>query len=170
MESSVQVRYSVRSDGQVMKRNFCHQLAPSTAAASNRSCGIASRPVIRIRVQNGSDFQMCTPIAMASATVGSLSQFGPSAPVNLKMSWLTMPHSGLSMKRTDRMVGIDGTAQGRMNSTDSHLIQRRSWTKKPDRNSAISILMLMPMTRKISVLTAARAKIGSLNNGTSLDG
>ena len=65
------------------------------------------------------------------------------------------------MKRTDRMVGIDGTAQGRMNSTDSHLIQARCWTKKPDRNSAISILMLMPITRKISVLTAARAKIGS---------
>ena len=66
------------------------------------------------------------------------------------------------MKRTDRMVGIDGTAQGRMNSTDSHRIQLRACTKKPDRNSATSILKLMPMTRKISVLTAARAKIGSL--------
>src|SRR5882672_10345829 len=63
---------------------------------------------------------MCTPIAMVSATVGSLSQFGPSSPVNLKISWLIMPHSGLNMKRTERMVGIDGTAQGRMNSTDSH--------------------------------------------------
>ena len=29
------------------------------------------------------------------------------------------------MKRTDRMVGIDGTAQGRMNSSDSHLIHQR---------------------------------------------
>ena len=29
------------------------------------------------------------------------------------------------MKRTDRMVGIDGTAQGRMKMTDSHLIQPR---------------------------------------------
>src|ERR1700686_3805449 len=139
IESSVQVRYSVRTEGQVMKRNFCHQLAPSTSAASNRSPGIASRPVIRIRVQNGSDFQICTPIAIDSAITGSLSQ-----------------------KRTDRMVGIEGTAQGRMNSTDSHLIQLRSWMKKPDRNSAISILMLMPMTRKISVLTAARANTGSL--------
>ena len=27
------------------------------------------------------------------------------------------------MKRIDRIVGIDGTAQGRMNSTDSQLIQ-----------------------------------------------
>ena len=66
------------------------------------------------------------------------------------------------MKRTDRMVGIEGTAHGRMNSTDSHLIHERDCTKKPDRNSATSILKLMPMTRKISVLTAARAKIGSL--------
>ena len=144
-----------------MKRNFCHQLAPSTSAASNRSAAIASRPVIRIRVQNGSDFQMWTPIAMVSATVGSLSQFGPSSPVNLKISVLTTPHSGLNMKRTERMVGIEGTAQGRMNSTDSHLIQGRCWAKKPDRNSAIIILKLMPTTRKISVLTAARAKIGS---------
>ena len=68
---------------------------------------------------------MCMPIAIVSATVGSLSQFGPSSPVNLKISLLTTPHSGLNMKRTDRMVGIDGTAQGRMNSTDSHLIQGR---------------------------------------------
>src|SRR5271168_1237178 len=86
IESSVQVRYSVRIDGQVMKRNFCHQLAPSTSAASNRSCAIANRPVIRIRVQNGSDFQICTRIAIDSASQGSLSQFGPSSPVSLKIS------------------------------------------------------------------------------------
>src|SRR6202140_764153 len=161
IESSVQVRYSVRTEGQVMKRNFCHQLAPSTSAASNRSCEIASRPVIRIRVQNASDFQMGPKIAIHKASVGSLSQFGPSSPVSLKISWLITPHSGLSMKRTDRMVGIEGTAHGRMNSTDSHLIQERSWMKKPDKNSATTILKLMPTTRKISVLTAARAKIGS---------
>src|ERR1043166_253783 len=117
-----------------MKRNFCHQVAPSTEAASNRSCEIASRPVIRINVQNGSDFQICTPIAMVSAIVGSFSQFGPSSPVRLKMMWLTMPHSGLSMKRTDRMVGIDGTAQGRMKITESHLIHLRCSTKKADKN------------------------------------
>ncbi len=85
---------------------------------------------------------------MVSATVGSLSQFGPSSPVSLKISVLTTPHSGLNMKRTDRMVGIDGTAQGRMNSTDSHLIQGRCWAKKPDRNSAIIILTLMPITQE----------------------
>src|SRR3954465_6905430 len=85
IESSVQVRYSVCIDGQVIKRNFCHQLAPSTSAASNRSCEIASRPVIRIRVQNGSDFQICTRIAIDSASTGSFSQFGPSSPLNLKI-------------------------------------------------------------------------------------
>ena len=41
------------------------------------------------------------------------------------------------------MVGIDGTAQGRMNSTDSHLIHGRVCTKKPDSNSATIILTLM---------------------------
>src|SRR5260221_6562888 len=106
-----------------MKRNFCHQLAPSTSAASNRSLGIASRPVNRIRVQNGSDFQMWTPIAIVSATVGSLSQFGPSSPVSLKISVLTTPHSGLNMKRIDRMVGIDGNAHSRMMMTDIDLVQ-----------------------------------------------
>src|ERR1700719_1296525 len=161
IESKVQVMYSVCIDGQVMKRNFCHQLAPSTSAASNKSWEIASRPVIRISVQNGSDFQICTPIAMLSATAGSVSQFGPSSPVNLKINWLIPPHSGLNMKRTDKMVGIDGTAQGRMNNTDSHLIQVRCCAQKPERNSGISILMLMPIRRKISVLSAARAKIGS---------
>src|SRR4029453_14518920 len=50
-----------------MKRNFCHQLAPSTSAASNKSWGMARRPVIRISVQNGSDFQMWTPTAMVRA-------------------------------------------------------------------------------------------------------
>src|ERR1700755_2281365 len=125
-----------------MKRNFCHQLAPSTSAASNRACEIASRPVIRISVQNGSDFQMWTPTAIASATVGWFSEVGPSSPVNLKMSWFTTPHSGLSMKRTDRMAGIDGTAQGRMKITDSQRIQLRDCTKKPDRNNATSIFRL----------------------------
>src|SRR3954464_319322 len=85
IESKGQVTYSVSIDGQVMKRNFCHQLAPSTSAASYRSCEIARRPVIRISVQNGSDFQMCTRIAIDSASTGSFSQFGPSSPLNLKI-------------------------------------------------------------------------------------
>src|SRR6478609_9156245 len=138
IESRVQVRYSVCIDGQVMKRNFCHQLAPSTSAASNMSVEMASRPVIRISVQNGSDFQIWTRIASVSPMAGSLSQFGPSSAVNLKIRLLMTPHSGLNMKRTDRIVGIDGTAQGRMNNTDSHLIHGRAVTKNPDRNSATS--------------------------------
>src|SRR5487761_2533655 len=101
------VTYSVRIEGQVMKRNFCQFDAPSTAAASYCSAGIARRPAIRMRVQNGSDFHTCISIARPSASVGLLSQLGPSAPVSLKISVLTTPHSGLSMKRTDRIVGID---------------------------------------------------------------
>src|SRR3989449_2830828 len=156
-----EVRYSVCIDGQVMNLNFCQFEAPSTDAASYISFGMARRPAIRISVQNGSDFQMCIRIAIASAIAGSLSQFGPSKPVKRKIRALIIPHSGLSMKRTDRIVGIDGTAQGRMNTSDSHLIQVRACTKKPDRNSAMTILRLMPMMRNISVLTTDLAKTGS---------
>ena len=80
------------------------------------------------------------------------------------MVLLITPHSGLSMKRTDRMVGIDGTAQGRMNSTASALIHQRVCRKKPDRYSAIIILMLIATTRKMTVLIAVRKKIGSSNS------
>ena len=71
----------MRIEGQVTYLNFCQPLAPSTLAASYSSFGMASRPAIRIRVQNGSAFQMCTSIAIAIASVGSVSQFGPSMPV-----------------------------------------------------------------------------------------
>src|SRR6266576_7152626 len=100
---------------------------------------MARRPATRISVQKGSDFQTCTIMAIESASHGSLSQLGPSAPVNRKISELMSPHSGLSMNRIDRIVGIDGTAHGRMNSSDSHLIQVRAWMKNPDRISAIII-------------------------------
>ena len=68
-----------------MNLNFCQPDAPSTDAASYISAGIASLPAMRISVQKGSDFQMWTRIAIASATEGSFSQLGPSAPVNLKI-------------------------------------------------------------------------------------
>ena len=68
------------------------------------------------------------------------------------------------MKRIDRIVGIDGTAHGKMNSTDSHLIHGRAWTKKPARNNATIILMLIATMMKISVLTTEPAKIGSLTS------
>src|SRR6185295_8692910 len=141
-----------------MNLNFCHAVAPSTDAASYCSDGIASRPATRIRVQNGSDFQMCISIEKLSASVGSLSQFGPSRPVRRKIVELMTPHSGLSMKRTDRIVGIDGTAHGMMNRTESTLIHQRVWMKKPDSTIATTILMLIATTRNTTVLMAVRKK------------
>jgi hypothetical protein len=82
------------------------------------------------------------------------------------MIWLMTPHSGFSMKRTERIVGIDGTAHGRMNSTDIHLIHGRAVTKNPDRSSAASIFRLMPTIKNSSVLTTAPAKIGSSKSWT----
>jgi len=107
---------------------------------------------------------MCISIEKLSASVGSFSQFGPSSPVSLKIAVLITPHSGLSMKRTDRMVGIDGTAQGRMNTADRILIHQRDCTKKPDSPSATTIFRLMATTRNTRVLTAVRKKIGSSNS------
>ena len=43
------------------------------------------------------------------------------------------------MKRTERIVGIDGTAHGRMKSAARILIHQRVFTKNPDRPSAIAI-------------------------------
>ena len=149
-----------------MNLNFCQFVAPSTEAASYCSEGIASRPAIRISVQKGSDFHTCISIEKPSASVGLLSQFGPSAPVSLKISVLITPHSGLSMKRTERIVGIDGSAQGRMKISDRSLIHQRSVTKKPDSTIAITILMLMATTRNTTVLMTLRKKIGSSNSFT----
>ena len=95
---------------------------------------------------------MCISMAMPSASVGSFNQLGPSWPVNRKISELMRPHSGLSMKRTDRIVGIDGTAHGRMNRIDIHLIHGRAVTKKPESISATTIFRLMPMITNASVL------------------
>jgi len=65
------------------------------------------------------------------------------------------------MKRTDRMVGIDGTAQGRMNTAARMLIHQRFCTKKPDRPSAISIFRFTATTMNTSVFTAVRKNTGS---------
>src|SRR5580704_9787602 len=125
---------------------------------------MARRPASRISVQNGSDFQIWTTIESESASVGSFSQFGPSSPESVKISWLMTPHSGLSMKRIDRMVGIDGTAQGSTNSTDSTFTHQRLLVKKPDRKSAITIFTLIATIRNTSVFTTVRRKIGSSLN------
>ena len=82
------------------------------------------------------------------------------------MVLLITPHSGLSMKRTESMVGIDGTAQGRMNTAEMSLIHQRSTTKKPESTSATTILRLIATMMKISVLTTVRKKIGSLARST----
>src|SRR5919106_1283964 len=105
----VEERYSVRSDGQVTKRKLCQAEAPSTLAASYCSRGMARRPAMRISVQNGSDFQMCVSIDRPRPMRGSLSQFGPSTAVIRKITEFTTPHSGLNMKRIEKIVEIDGT-------------------------------------------------------------
>ena len=149
-----------------MNLNFCQRVAPSTDAASYCSVGMAKRAATKISVQNGSDFQMCMSMENDSAKVGSFNQLGPSKPVQRKMALLMMPHSGFSMKRTDKMVGIEGTAHGKMKMAETILIHQRSITKKPDSAKATIILMLMPTTKNTKVLTALRKKIGSLNKST----
>src|SRR5258705_10372025 len=73
--NNVDVKYRVRMEGQVTYLNFCQPLAPSTLAASYCSFGMARRPAIRISVQNGSAVQICTSIAMESASGGRFTQF-----------------------------------------------------------------------------------------------
>src|SRR6185503_20475318 len=115
-------------------------------------------------VQNGSAFQMCTSMAIAMASCGSVSQFGPSIWNQRKSVEFTTPHSGLSMKRIEYTVGIAGTAQGMMKITDSQRIQRRSCTKKPDRYSASTNLRLTATSRKKTVLTTEVKNTGSSNS------
>ena len=149
-----------------MNLNFCQWLAPSTEAASYWSAGMAMRPANKISVQKGKDFQMCMSMENDNANVVSLSQLGPSKPVNWKIWVLITPHSGFNMKRTDKMVGIEGSAQGKMNNSDKALIHHLLCKKKPDKTMAKAILMLMATTKKTKVFTAVRKKIGSSNSLT----
>lgn len=82
IDKMVDVKYKVRMEGQVMNLNFCHELAPSTEAASYCSAGMAMRPANKIKVQKGRDFQTCMTMEKDNAKVGSLSQLGPSIPVS----------------------------------------------------------------------------------------
>src|SRR6185503_13873053 len=107
---------------------------------------------MRISVQNGSDFQMCVSIASDRPMVGSFSQLGPSSAVSRKITELITPHSGLNMKRIEKMVGIDGIAQGSRNSTETQRIQTRSWTKKPDSQSASRNFRFTATSRNTTVL------------------
>src|SRR3984893_743375 len=107
---------------------------------------------------------MCTSIDIGSASVGSLSQLGPSSPVRRKMSEFSTPHSGFSMKRIEKKVGIDGTAHGRMKITDSQRIHLRSWTKKPDRYSASRNFRFTAISKNRIVFTTVRKNTGSSNS------
>ena len=166
IDKIVEVKYKVCIDGQVMNLNFCQELAPSTEAASYCSAGMDMRPASKIKVQKGKDFQMCMSMAKVIANVVSLSQLGPSKPVSWKICVLITPHSGLSMKRPDKMVGIDGRAQGKMNNKDKPLIHHLLYKKKPDKTIAMAIFTLMATTKKTKVFTAVRKNIGSSNNLT----
>src|SRR5688572_1239620 len=117
---------------------------------------MARRPAIRISVQNGSDFQMWVSIDRPRPMRGSFSQFGPSAAVSLKITVLITPHSGLNMKRIEKMVGIDGTAQGSRKSTETQRIQTRSWTKNPDIHMASTNFRFTAINKKMIVLIAVR--------------
>src|SRR5256885_2901118 len=162
----VDVRYSVRIEGQVTYLNFCQRVAPSTLAASYCSRGMARRPAIRISVQKGSAFQICTTIAMVKPSVGSLSQLGPSSAVSRNHTELIRPHSGFSMKRIEKIVGIAGTAHGMMKITDSQRIHVRSCTKKPERKSASANFTFTATIRKTIVFTTVRKNTGSSNSVT----
>ena len=77
-----------------------------------------------------------------------------------------IPHSGLNMKRIEKIVGIDGTAHGRMKITESQRIHTRSCTKKPERKSASRNLRFTAINKNKTVLIAVRMKIGSLKSCT----
>jgi hypothetical protein len=64
------------------------------------------------------------------------------------------------------MVGIEGTAHGRMKITDSQRIHTRSCTKKPESHIASRNLRFTAISRKKMVFTTVRKKIGSLNSCT----
>src|SRR3954453_19211171 len=153
VESRVEVMYRFWTLGKVMWMNFWKALAPSTSAASYRSLEIVNRPETMIRVQNGRYFQIWTTMMAPRARFGSSSQFGPSIWKYLNRMLLIMPHSALSIQRNDRIVGIDGIAQGRMKMKLTQRTQRAEWTKNPDSNRARTILTLTPSSRNSAVLT-----------------
>lgn len=65
------------------------------------------------------------------------------------------------MKRTDKMVGIEGRAQGKMNSKDKALIHHCLFKKNPDKTMAMTIFTLMATTKNTKVFTAVRKNMGS---------
>src|SRR5260370_7181517 len=101
---------------------------------------------------------------MEGLRAGGLSGLGASICVRGKMSELTTPHSGFRMKRIEKMVGIDGAAQGMMKMTLSQRIHTRSCTKKPERNSARRNLRFTATSKNTIVFTTVRKNTGSSNS------
>ena len=104
---------------------------------------------------------MWTVITEPKASSGCTSHHGPSMPNRSQRRPLSIPHSELSIQRNEKIVGIEGTAQGRMKITLSQRIQGRCRAKKPDSSRARKSLRLIPMPRNTTVLKAVRVKIGS---------
>jgi hypothetical protein len=91
------------------------------------------------------------------ARSGSSSQPGPgNTPKTPNRMLLTIPHSELSIQRNDRMVGIEGTAHGRMKTIDTQRIQRCGCTNRPDTMRASRSLRFTATSRKTSVLRTPR--------------
>lgn len=61
--------------------------------------------------------------------MGSTSRHGPSMPKSSHNNPLSMPHSEFSIQRKEKMVGTDGTADGKRKITESHRIHLRVWVR-----------------------------------------
>ena len=90
-----------------------------------------------------------------------MSQPGPSIWNHLKSNAFNIPHSGFSIQRKDRIVGIEGMAHAIRNRTESQRIQAFSCRKKAESASASSIFTLTATSRKTIVLTIVEANTGS---------
>ena len=72
---------------------------------------------------------MWTKITEPKARSGLTSHHGPSMPNRVQSRLLNIPHSEFSIQRNEKIVGIDGTAQGRMKITLSQRTHGRTEAK-----------------------------------------
>src|SRR5436190_4418144 len=85
-----------RSNGKVMRRNFCHPVAPSMAAASSMFGGMVCRPLYRITRLNGMPIQMFAMVTDTRDHCGAVSQLTGPMPRPCS-SEFTTPESLLSI-------------------------------------------------------------------------